>query len=412
MLMSLHVTHKSVDMSCLELIGGQDAGSMLSSLQGVEGVYESCVLRTCNRVEMYVYTDDTEATRRGMESIVRRHIPFDTGSNLVQLMSGGETIRHLFRVASGLESLIVGEDQIQNQVKRAYALGMDHGAVGPRMSLVFQRAIKVGKRVRTQTRLNKGAVSVGSAAVGLAESILGDLSGRTIMILGAGEMATLIAKHLVGKGVKTVFFSNRTYERAQELAFHMDGKALRIDSLYDFIDRTDILLCATASNHMLVTKEALEPHMAEREGRLVIIDVSFPRNVDPAVSSIDGVELHDMAGLRDVAQENIMSRKLEISEAEAIISAELAELEARFEEMRADDVISGMYTSFNEIKEREVARAINRLNGDNADRVIRDFADRMVAQLLTAPTESLKRASREDRPGVIGGAKEIFGIGD
>ncbi len=414
MIISVHITHRSADMECLELIGRHDAHSLLLALSVVNGVRESFVLRTCNRVEMYVVTDDDDLTRPGLDRLVARFIPFDMQSNFVQYRTDRDSIRHLFRVSAGLESLIVGEDQIQSQVKQAFSLALEAGLIGPRLSLVLRRAISTGKKVRTDTRLNKGAVSVGSAAVAMAETLLGDLSGRSILILGAGEMATLIAKHLAGKGVQTVFFSNRTYDRAKELAFQLNGKAVRLDSLYDYLPRTDILLVATSSNHKLVGVEDVKMAMSSRDPdrSLVIIDVSFPRNVDPDVAAIDGVRLYDMEGLEMVAQENIMRRTMEIKEAEVIIMEELERLECRFHELMAEDVISALHLRAKDIKDREVTRAITRLNGENVDQVIRDFADRLTAQLLAEPTEALKQASRDDKCNVLDVAKELFGVDD
>jgi glutamyl-tRNA reductase len=410
MILSVHITHKSADMSCLELIGRNDPRTLLSSLRAVEGVRECVVIRTCNRVEMYTVTCDPLATREGLERLVRGFIPFDVGSNLVQFLSQKESVLHLFRVSSGLESLIVGEDQIQGQVRDAFMLAQDERCIGPKLNLVFQKAIGVGKRVRSETRLNQGAVSVGSAAVELAESILGDLDGKNILVVGAGEMATLIAKHLLHRTPDTVFFSNRTYARAVELAFQLGGRAVRLNCLSDFLPETDLVLVATSSNHILLDRADVEEAVARRTkaSKLVIVDVSFPRNVSPEVTEVEGVELHDIEGLKEVAQRNIMRRKLEIAEAERIITAELDLLDRRFEEMKATQILSSLYLKFNCIKDQEMRRAMNRLREDNVEEVLEDFANSLTSKFLAEPTEIIKQASREDNSKILEVAREMF----
>ncbi len=411
-ILSAHVTHKSADLSCLELIGKHDERTLIQRLGNIKGVKECAVLRTCNRIELYAFTEDSVATRQGMEELISKFIPFDPERNLVQFLTQTDSIRHLLRVASGLESMIVGEDQIQSQVKEAFEFAGAEGHIGPVLSLVFRKAISVGKKVRTETRVNKGSVSVGSAAVDLAERLLGDLEGRTILVIGAGEMATLIAKYLVGKRPNTIFVSNRTYDRAVELAWYLGGQAIRLDSLYDYLHRCDIVLVATSSPHVILDKMMVEKALARKgeRGKLLIIDVSFPRNVAEEVKVLGGVELHDMDGLRGVAQENIMRRKKEIHEAERIISEELQLLDRKLEEMGASEVIRAMRKKYDSMKERETRKAMNRLNGgsDATEEVVADFANALTSRFLADPTEMLKNASREKREEILKAAKELF----
>jgi glutamyl-tRNA reductase len=295
--------------------------------------------------------------------------------------------------------MIIGEDQIQNQVKEAFEGGCGNGSVGPVLSIVFRKAITVGKKVRSETRLNKGCVSVGSAAVELAESKLGSLVDKNIMVIGAGEMASLIAKHLAGKGPRAVFVSNRTYSRAVELAWELEGKAVRFNSLIEFLAESDIVLVATSASHILLGVKDVEKAMAfrEKDSDIIIIDVSFPRNVDPAVSAVPGVQLIDIDGLRGMAEENIVRRREEMRAAEKIIAAELESLESRMKEMRIDRLLGQLYTKMDELKEREVRKALNRLacGQEPADAVLRDFANVITSRFLADPIDVLKHASRE-----------------
>ncbi len=277
--LSAHVTHKQARMSSLQRLGELNSLYLLHEAASIEGVRECAVLKTCNRVEVYVVTTDLEGGRKGLENIINGQIPFDAEENLVQYLTGLESIGHLIRVSCGLESMIIGEDQVQSQVKEAFEVAQTEGTIGPLLSVVFRKAISVGKKVRTETRVNKGCVSVGSAAVELAESKIGSLEGKNILVIGAGDVATLIAKHLIGKSPRTVFVSNRTYARAVELAFELGGRAVRFDSLIEFLSQADVVLCATSATHMVLTRHHLVQAMARRRGeRMVVIDVSFPRN--------------------------------------------------------------------------------------------------------------------------------------
>lgn len=394
--LSAHVTHKSAGVDRLETIGSQNTLYLLKALRMLPGVRECAVLKTCNRVELYTVTCDWSTTRRQLEILVNSFIPFDSNQNLVQYLDGDGSIRHLLRVSSGLESMIVGEDQIQSQVKEAFELAEREGCIGPILSLIFRKAIYVGKKVRTETKVNKGGVSVGSAAVELAERKIGDLRGKSVLVVGAGEMATLIAKHLMGKGPEAVFVSNRTYSRAVELAWELDGKAVRFDSLVDFLVKSDVVICATSATHMILEGRHVWPAVERREDRpIIIIDVSVPRNVAPEVSEIPGVQLFDMDGLRGVAAENMLRRKSEVKDAERIISAEIARLRGRLDELAAEMAIKCLYRKFNGIRDREVRKAVGRARaGDDVEEVMKDFADALIYRFLADPTETLKGASR------------------
>jgi len=385
---------------------------LTASLRKIEGVMECVVLKTCNRVELYTATEDRDATRNGMEEFVNGFIPFDRDRNLVQFLSGTDTIRHLMKVSSGLESLIMGEDQIQSQVKEAYERAERNGATGPTLSLVFRKAISVGKKVRTLTRVNKGCVSIGSAAVELAENKLGSLSGKTVLVIGAGEMATLIAKHLSGKGPEAVFVSNRTYARAVELAWVLNGKAIRFDALTDFLVRSDVVLCATSASHMILEKRHVEPSMKLRgDKRMMIIDVSFPRNVSQDVREVPGVELCDLSALNEVARENLERRRKEVFNAEKVVKEELDLLCKRLEEMEAADLIRTVHLKYQGMKEREVHKALNRLrSGEGAEVVMEDLATVLVNRFLADPTAAVKSASRQGDGDLLRSTKELFGL--
>jgi glutamyl-tRNA reductase len=392
-LISAHITHKEAPMQDLGRLGDLDPQALLSSLRALPGVDECALLKTCNRVE---FSEDQVQAREGLERLVASLLPYDREGGLVRFMTGRGSMHHLMRVSCGLESLIVGEDQIQSQVKECYDLCMRQGCMGKVLGTVFRKAISTGKRVRTETRLNKGNVSVGSAAVDMAEARLGDLHGRTVLVIGAGQMATLIAKHLLGKGPQAVFVSNRTYARAMELAWCLNGKAVRFEQLQDYLERADVVLCATSAKHIVLGPQEVGEAMRIREGRpMFIIDVSFPRNVAEEVCSLPGVEMCDLSGLNGVARENLERRRAEILEAEAIIKEELQLLTARLEEMRAAELLRSVHRKYQDIKLREVQKAL---------------AGALVSRFLADPTAAVKMASRCGDAHLLRTTRELFAL--
>ncbi len=412
-LISAHLTHKSVNLDQLECMGGQEPRVILNSVKQMRGVVECAVLKTCNRLEIYAVSYEPEATRADLRQFIDGFVEQEDGRSLVLFLEQRESVNHLLRVSAGLESLIVGEDQIQSQVKDAYELAEKEGCAHLVLSIVFRKAINVGKKVRTETRLNKGAVSVGSAAVDLAEKVVGPLEGKTVLVIGAGEMATQIAKHLVGKRPKAVFVSNRTYDHAQELAFALGGEAVRFDVLVDYLARSDVVLCATSSPHIILSKDIVHQGLTGRgEESMVIIDVSFPRNVAPEVREIEKVKLYDIDGLRDIAQSNMLARKLEISNAERIISQEMGLLDQKLEEMRGSELIGALYKKYHQMKENEIRKALNRLNGgtDDPEEVMEEFANALTKKFLAEPTQMLKEASREGNNEIMDLVRELFKI--
>lgn len=411
-LLSAHITHKDVSMQDIGRLGQMDPVSLLRELRSQSGVEECSVLKTCNRVEFYVVAMEREEAREGLERFVASLLPYEVQGSLVRYMSGRETLHHLLRVASGLESMIVGEDQIQSQVKEAYEMACSEGCCGPLMSEVFRKALNTGKRVRTETRLNKGNVSIGSAAVDLAESRLGDLKGKTVLVVGAGQMATLIAKHLAGKRPEAVFVSNRTYARAVELAWSLEGKAVRFEQLQDFLVKADVVLCATSATHIVLGMKEISPAMERRSGRrMFIIDVSFPRNVDEEVRSIGGVELCDLSALNEVARENLERRRMEVFNAEKVVKEELELLSHRLEDLRAAEILRLVYTKYEGMKSREVGKALNRIRaGESAEVVMEDLATVLVNRFLADPTAAVKSASRQGDGGLLRSTKEIFAL--
>lgn len=415
MIVSLHVTHRSAgDISGLEQVLPSLESNIEERIGRLAAVEEYVIVRTCNRFELYTSTHDRLKTREALEEVARRSMPFGREGQTAFVLEGDGSVGHLFRVVCGLDSLIVGEDQIQHQIRKAYADAKGNGHANGLLARLFDRALAVGKRVRSETALNRGAVSVGSAAVELAEQRLGTLEGKTVTVLGAGDMASVIAANLAGRGPHAVFVSNRTFGHARELAEHLGGTAVSFDRKTDAVGDSDLVLVATGAPHPVIRRPDVEAAMAGRgERRLLMIDVSLPRNIDDDVGEVAGVTVETMDSLRSIAMENVARRKAEISRAERIINDELARIERERREKAADEVIRRIGLMFAGIRECELTRAKARALADpDIDSILDDLSRALVNNISSELFINLRKASREGDVAACETVRLLFGLED
>jgi glutamyl-tRNA reductase len=293
----------------------------LCGLKQKAALAEAVLLSTCNRFEAYFRAPDVSAIR----SVILKLFSVIPESFLYQF-TDSSCARHLFRVAAGLDSMVVGEQEILGQVKQAYGLAHAAGATGKMMNVLFQRALYIGKRIRTETGLSRGAISVGSIAVMLAERILGALGESRVIILGAGQMAELATRHLSARKVRSIIVSNRTYAHACELADQFGGAALRWEEGQREMVNADIVICSTGAPHPIIRSDMVREIMLQRRGRsLMFIDVAVPRGVHPEVHAIDNVYVYDIDDLQAIVDQHVAGRKKEIQAAEAIIEQQTQE---------------------------------------------------------------------------------------
>lgn len=300
-------------------------------ISGKTGFQELVIVSTCNRVEVYADPGrgrdmPPDARARLEEALVEsRAVPREEFRDCLYYREEPESLRHLFRVAAGLDSMVVGEHEILGQVKTAYLAAHQAGTTGVRLNTLFQKALHVGKRARTQTDIGNGALSVGSVAVGLAQQIFGELRGRMVMVLGAGETAALAARHLQSQGVATILVANRTFERAQALARETGGQAVRFDEWGDYLDGTDIVIASTASPHPIFGMKEAARVMARRGHRpLFLIDIAVPRDIEESVGNLDDVFLYNIDDLEGMVRENRLAREQAVTACEELVTRELA----------------------------------------------------------------------------------------
>lgn len=299
-------------------IGGGQLQETLDAVRAIDGLTGAVILSTCNRVEFYTSSVCPVRAFDGLKDLLKDRTGYEAP---LYFHDTPRSVRHLFRVASGLDSMVLGETEILGQVKKAYSAAAEFGATTSHLNKLFQHAFRVAKHVRTETLITRGATSVGAVAVELAGKIFGDLTGRRVMILGAGETSERTARSLVSRGVRTVIVSNRTFDRAARLAEEIGGLAIHFDHWHNAFSDVDILICSTAAPHPILTREKLVPLLRERGGRpLFVIDLAVPRDVEPSVNDMEGVFLYDIDSLETIVRQSLEVRRGDLVRCEEMIS--------------------------------------------------------------------------------------------
>ena len=410
------VSHRTAPIDVRERLtfGAEELGPALAELRGAGGVREAVLLSTCNRTEVYAVTEDAgpDAAADAWALLSRR-----LGAPAAPLgyaHHDKDAVAHLFRVASGMDSMILGEAQIHGQVRRAWE--MSRGSSAAVLNRLFQTALLVGSRVRTETSLGRGAASVSSAAVLLAKQIFGSLIGRRAMVLGAGEMAELALECLVAEGVRAAVVANRTFERAEELAARHGARAVHYDECWASLADVDLLLCSTSAPHAVVTDARVRPALASRAGApLCVLDIALPRDVDPAVGRLGNVFLYDLDDLRAVAAANLERRRAELPSAEQVVAEETQRYWDWVAGLSAVPVLTEMRARLDDVRERELAQALRRLPElSDAERVaIEHFSRTLMNKFLHEPTVRLRAAAANGRGlGVVDAARYLFALGE
>src|ERR1700683_4844269 len=325
------VNHRSAPLEVRERLAIPESSlaDACRDLAAHPGIEEGMIISTCNRVEVVTHTTNGSADLR---SFLHEHFHLsgaDLDPHLYEFRED-EAVRHVFRVAASLDSMVVGEAQILGQVKEAYATARAVGSVRGQLDQLFTRAFAVAKRVRTETAVGSSSVSVASVAVELAKKIFGSLQGKNVFIVGAGKMSELAARHLMAHGCASIFVANRTYDRAIGLAQKFNGQAIKFDDLYDSCDRADIVIPARGPPHAISRREHGEQFLARRKNRpMFFIDIAVPRDVSPKMAKLDGIFAYDIDDLQQAVSSHVADRHKEAELAEAIITNELERFEAR-----------------------------------------------------------------------------------
>jgi glutamyl-tRNA reductase len=410
------LNHKTAPLNIRERLAfdGPKLLDGIVALKQLPCVNEVVLLSTCNRVEIYASVKDGLNAIGEISNFISgfHNIPVSEFADSLYVHNNEDAVRHLLRVASSLDSMVLGEPQILGQLKDTFDLALSSRTTGFILNRLMKKAISTAKRVRTETGIAENAVSISYAAVELAKKIFSGLEGKSVMLLGAGEMAELAARHLVSNGVKDVKVANRTYERGCEMAREFCGSAVRFEDLSRELVATDILICSTNASSYVISKDLMEQVMKERKFRPVfLIDISVPRNIDPDANNIDNVYLYNIDDLHQVVGSNLQERQKEAGKAEDIVAEEVDKFSRWLASLEAVPVVIALRQKADEIKRDEVdkfKKGFPDLDSEVLAAVER-LANSITNKLMHSPTVAMKE-SDEDRELMTYIAKKLYGL--
>lgn len=378
---------------------------------------EAVVVSTCNRSEVYgVPGSESRSVTEAMEEFLTSYhrIPRTELEGRTYRWTGAEAIRHLFRVASGLDSMLLGEAEILGQIRTAYGRALDHGATGPILNRAFQGALEVGKRVRAETEVGARPMSVSLAGVKLAERVFGSLKGRSALILGAGEVAEQVVEHLCNRGIGSLRVVNRSFDRARHLAERMGGEAVAWDSLEKVLGGPDIVVTSVGEVGAVLTRDKLVRALAARDGRpIFVVDLGVPRNVAPEAAGLYNLYLYNIDDLGEIVEQNKRAREAEIPRAEAIIAEHVAKFEAWRTALEASSIVDDLRSRFRKEREILLREHVERMRGVSpAERErIAKITEELVERLLNEPNTRLRNGrGMRGRLGAIDALRYVFGL--
>ena len=388
----------------------------LAELCQIESINEAVIVSTCNRTELYLGCEsDQRQSEKVIDWLARFHglerQELDTSSYAFE---DAEVVRHLMKVSCGLDSMVLGEPQIFGQLKSAFAVAEEAGAVGSRLQRLFPEAFRIAKKVRTDTAIGENPVSVAYASVDLAGHIFSNLSKRTALLLGAGETIELVARHLCDAGLGNLIIANRTLARAESLAQQFDASAVMLADVPDRLPEADIVISSTASQLPILGKGAVERALRQRHYRpMLLIDLAVPRDIEPEVSELSDIYLYSVDDLKDVIAENLRLRASEANKADGIINAGVVGVEEDFRGRQSADVVRTFRESALAIQEVELSKAIKSVErGETPEDVIRRLARDLTNKLIHAPTAGLRQIAREGDDGQVTRAKALLGLNE
>ena len=390
LIINIRVDHTLADIETMEKVS-KDLKELFSNLRENIDIREYIEINTCNRYEYFLYTDDYDSE------------DLDCDNEYVIIQYNDDAILHLFRMSSGLESMIIGEDQILGQIKDSKKKSEKEGHCGKTLNPIFTKAIHVGQVVRNKTKINQGSISIGSAAVDLAEEHLGDLQDKHVLVIGAGKMGTLVAKALAEKNLKAIFVANRTYYKAIKLAEELDGEAILFDNLEEKLLNADLVISSTGAPHAIINKARLLKVFDEKiPKKMVFIDIANPRDIEEDVKEI-GIDLFNIDDLRGIAEKNKKLREKEVIEAEKIIKSEFDLLKESFNLIEINSLLGSLRESMEEIRQRESQKGIVKLsNVDARDiKVIDKMTQSIVNKIFYDISENIKKSAKDNEEDAI-----------
>ena len=412
--LALGINHKTASVAVRERVafGPEQLVDALQQLCRVTPCQEAAILSTCNRSELYLALDEARAEAILAWLADYHGLSLDDLRACAYIHQDNDAVRHMMRVASGLDSMVLGEPQILGQMKDAYATAREAGTLGPLLGRLFQATFSTAKTVRTDTRIGENPVSVAFAAVSLAKQIFSDLKRSQALLIGAGETIALVARHLHEQGVSRIVVANRTLERASALAEEVGGQAVLLSAIPDELVNSDIVISSTASPLPILGKGAVERALKKRKHRPVfMVDIAVPRDIEPEVGELDDVYLYSVDDLHEVIAENLRSRQGAALAAEELVLSGVDEFMQRLRERDSLDLLRGYRARAEQLRDEELAKALRLLgNGTPAEDVLAQLARGLTNKLLHAPSVQLKKFSAAGRHDALAVAQELLAL--
>ena len=416
MILGICVTHKRASIPILESLTFKSEEKALKDFVSLGFVKECVIVQTCNRVEVYFSLDNyTDATK----SLIRlwsrtAGVSEDIIRQVTEIYHGRETLLHLLHLASGLESMVVGEDQILGQIRKSFVAAKKAGTTSLLLEKVFMKAVNVGRRIRTETAINQGSVSISSVAVDLAEKNFGGLQSVTAFVVGAGEAGTIVAEELCRRNVKELIITNRTYEKGYNLATMVNGRAVKFGEMYQVLPTADLAFVAVNTPKPVVKVKALEKALGiqKRRHKLLIVDISQPRAVEEEAGLLSNVFLKNIDDLKETIEENLQKRWKEAEKANQIIVEELGRLDTQLGKMLAEPLVSRIFKKVEGIREKELEKALRIMKGiDEKQRVVvEELTKELMERILQIPAERLREAALNHDGNLLLAAEKLFDL--
>ena len=417
-IVDIGMNHNTAPVELRELLNfsADNLAVAIEAIMGIRGIKESIVLSTCNRIEIIFTTDNEKDAQESVIDFLSKHsgVQRDKLLSAMYIKTGSEAIRHIFRVSSSLDSMIVGEPQILGQVKDAYRDAVKHRAPSVMLNRLVHRCFYLAKKIRTETGISESAVSISFAAVELARKIFGDLHGKRAMLIGAGEMAELAATYLLNNSLDEILIANRTLSRAVELAEHLHGKSISLEEINDQLLGVDIVITSTGSTDPVITYENVKKVMKGRKNRsLFFIDIGVPRNVDPKVNKIENIFVYDIDDLKGIVEQNIENRRGEAAKAERIVDEEVLKFSQWIKTLDIVPTIVSLQDKCEIIWRNELKKTLSNLGDQPHDKVeyLENMARSITKKILNDPILFLKRKQdRKSRDTYLDFVRQLFSL--
>ena len=408
-IINARVTFRNSPIHILERFTIRDLESAYVQFKEHSGLDECVIIQTCNRIELFGKAKNYDVNKIKKTWASLTGLEEDAFEENVEFVENGEALHHLLKLTSGLDSMVVGEEQILGQIKNSITSARNAKASGQHLNNLFDKAIRIGTRIRNSTGINRGGISVGSMAVKLAEENIDELKLKKILLIGTGEVSTLVAKSLGRRGYDFVVTS-RTMDRSQAFCETMGGRPVKFEEVLTGFENYDVLFVATTAPYFLVTQERIIKAMQGKKNGMMILDLSNPRTVDEKVATIGGVKLMNLDQIAEMVEKNMKSRLNKVKSVENIISEEVSVLEASMKRLDAEPLVKDVFKNIDSLREKELQKALQMLNekDEKKIKIIEELTKAVVESIVSTPMNNIRKASEQGKPDIVEIASKLF----